>query len=180
MLARAVSLTCAFCLIAAPTHGQEKPPADGLTPGAYSALKLRLIGPAVTSGRISSIAVHRKERATWYVSAASGGIWKTTNAGTTWTPIFDGEGAYSIGVVVLDPKNPHTVWVGTGENNSQRSVGYGDGIYRSDDGGKNWKNMGLRSSEHIARILFDPRDANVVFVAAQGPLWAPGGDRGIF
>ena len=107
-------------------------------------------------------------------------MWKTTNAGCTWTPLFDGEGSYSIGCVTLDPKNPQVVWVGTGENNSQRSVGYGDGVYRSEDGGKSWKNLGLKSSEHIARILIDPRNSNTVFVAAQGPLWGPGGDRGLF
>ena len=114
------------------------------------------------------------------MAVASGGVWKTTNAGTTWTPIFDNEGSYSIGCVALDPKNPQVVWVGTGENNSQRSVGYGDGVYRSDDGGKIWKNVGLKSSEHIARILIDPRNSNVVYVAAQGPLWSTGGDRGLF
>src|SRR4051812_10618617 len=173
--------TC-LCLLflVSSARGQEKPAGDSLSPSVYSALKLRSIGPALTSGRISSIAVHPAERATWYVSAASGGVWKTTNAGTTWSPIFDGEGSYSIGCVVLDPKHPHTVWVGSGENNSQRSAGYGDGLYRSDDGGKSWRNLGLRSSEHIARILIDPRDSNTVYVAAQGPLWAPGGDRGLY
>ena len=105
---------------------------------------------------------------------------RPTNAGTTWTPIFDNEGSYSIGTVVLDPKNPNVVWVGTGENNSQRSVGYGDGVYRSDDGGKTWKNMGLKHSEHIGQIVIDPRNSNVVYVAAQGPLWGPGGDRGLY
>src|SRR5262249_22302007 len=125
-------------------------------------------------------AVHPRDRATWYVAAASGNVWKTSNAGTSWTPIFDDQGSYSIGCVVLDPRNPSIVWVGTGENNSQRSVGYGDGIYRSDDGGKSWKHMGLRSSEHIARIVIDPRDSNTLYVAAQGPLWAPGGERGLY
>jgi photosystem II stability/assembly factor-like uncharacterized protein len=174
-------MRCCFAVLLLPLVclAQDKP-SEGLSPSAYSALKLRSIGPAVTSGRISSIAVHPKERATWYVGAASGGVWKSTDAGTTWTPIFDEQGSYSIGVVAIDPRNPHVVWVGTGENNSQRSVGYGDGIYRSEDGGKSWKNMGLRSSEHIARILFDPRDSNTLYVAAQGPLWAPGGDRGLF
>jgi photosystem II stability/assembly factor-like uncharacterized protein len=124
--------------------------------------------------------VHPGDRSHYYVAAASGGVWKTTNAGTTWTPIFDGEGSYSIGTVVLDPKNPNVVWVGTGENNSQRSVGYGDGVYRSDDGGRSWKNMGLKTSEHIGRIVIDPRNSNMVYVAAQGPLWGPGGDRGLF
>src|SRR5438105_7538022 len=145
-----------------------------------SGLKLRSLGPAVTSGRVVGFAVHPHDRSTYYVAAASGGVWKTTNAGTTWTPIFDNEGSYSIGTVVLDSKNPSVVWVGTGENNSQRSVGYGDGVYRSDDGGKSWKNMGLKASEHIGKIVIDPRNSNTVYVAAQGPLWAPGGDRGLF
>ncbi len=154
-------------------------PADPLA-AALAGLKLRSIGPALTSGRVVGFAVHPTDRGHYYVAAASGGVWKTTNAGTTWTPVFDNEGSYSIGVVVLDPKNPNTVWVGTGENNSQRSVGYGDGVYRSDDGGKTWTNLGLKSSEHIGKILIDPRNSNVVYVAAQGPLWGPGGDRGLY
>src|SRR5207237_9341344 len=92
----------------------------------------------------------------------------------------DAQGSYSIGCVVLDPKNPHTVWVGAGENNSQRSVGYGDGVYRSDDAGKTWKNMGLKASEHIGQIVIDPRNSDTVYVAAQGPLWNAGGDRGLY
>ncbi len=113
-----------------------------------------------------------------YVAASTGGVWKTTNAGTTWKPIFDGEGSFSIGSVTLDPKNPLTVWVGSGENNSQRAVQYGDGVYKSLDGGTTWKNMGLKTSEHISTIAVDPRDSNVVWVAAQGPLWKDGGERG--
>jgi photosystem II stability/assembly factor-like uncharacterized protein len=143
-------------------------------------LSWRSVGPAVTSGRISDFAVHPKNRAVYYVASASGGVWKTTNAGTTYEPIFDGEGSYSIGCVVLDPNNPSTVWVGTGENNNQRSVAYGDGIYRSNDGGKSWSNMGLKNSEHIAKIIVDPRNSDVVYVAAQGPLWKEGGDRGVY
>ncbi|MBK8566085.1 MAG: hypothetical protein IPN76_22765 [Saprospiraceae bacterium] len=115
-------------------------------------LSWRSVGPAVTSGRIGDFAVHPKNRAVYYVATASGGVWKTTNAGTTYEPIFDGEGSYSIGCVVLDPNNPSTVWVGTGENNNQRSVAYGDGVYRSNDGGKSWSNMGLKNSEHIAKM----------------------------
>jgi photosystem II stability/assembly factor-like uncharacterized protein len=159
---------------------KEKKPGDGMTTATFSGLKLRSIGPALTSGRVTSLAVHPKTRGIYYVGAASGGVWKTTNGGITWTPLFDNEGSYSIGYVTLDLKNPNTVWVGSGENNSQRSVGYGDGVYRSDDGGKSWKNVGLKSSEHIGKIVIDPRDSNVVYVAAQGPLWGPGGDRGLF
>jgi photosystem II stability/assembly factor-like uncharacterized protein len=156
---------------------KEKKPA---TAAAFDGLKLRSLGPALTSGRIAAFAVHPTDASHYYVAIASGGVWKTTNAGTTWTPIFDNEGSYSIGAIALDPKNPQVVWVGSGENNSQRSVSYGDGVYRSDDGGKSWKNVGLKTSEHIGRILIDPRNSDVVYVAAQGPLWSASGDRGLY
>ena len=143
-------------------------------------LKPRLIGPAVTGGRISSIAVHPDNPAVMYVGVASGGVFKTENGGASWTPIFDKQSSYSVGTVAIDPKNPTTIWVGTGENNSQRSVAYGDGVYRSDDAGKTWRRMGLEKSEHIARVIIDPRNSDVVYVAAQGPLWADGGDRGLY
>ena len=145
-----------------------------------SALRFRAIGPALISGRVSDIAVDPRNKTTWYVGTASGGLWKTTNAGTTWSPIFDREKSYSIGVVVVDPKNPNIVWVGTGENNAQRSVSYGDGVYKSIDGGRSWKNVGLKASEHIGKIIIDPRNSDVVYVASQGPLWSGGGDRGLF
>jgi photosystem II stability/assembly factor-like uncharacterized protein len=174
----------AFALLTVliPAFAQEptKKPSAGLSADAFSGLTLRSIGPALTSGRVVDFAVDPNDRSRYYVAAASGGVWKTVNAGTTWTPVFDHEGSYSIGVVVLDPKNPHVVWVGAGENNSQRSVGYGDGVYRSDDGGQSWKHMGLKASEHIGKILLDPRNSDVVYVAAQGPLWGPGGDRGLY
>ncbi len=145
-----------------------------------SAFKLRSVGPAVTSGRIVGLAVHPTDKSTYYVAVACGGVWKTTNNGTSWTPIFDGEGSYSIGYITLDPKNPNVVWVGTGENNSQRSVAYGDGVYKSVDAGRSWVNVGLKNSEHVGKILIDPRNSDVVYVAAQGPLWGPGGDRGLY
>jgi photosystem II stability/assembly factor-like uncharacterized protein len=153
---------------------------DSLPPSPYNGLKLRSIGPALTSGRIADIAVHPRDKNTWYIAVASGGVWKTTNAGTTWTPIFDNEGSYSIGTVVIDPKNPNVIWVGTGENNAQRSVSYGDGVYKSMDGGRSWQHMGLKQSEHIGKIIIDPRNSDVVYVAAQGPLYDAGGDRGLF
>src|SRR5919201_503452 len=148
--------------------------------GPYAGLRFRSIGPALTSGRISDLAVHPKDKKIWYVAAASGGVWKTTNAGTTWTPVFDNEASYSIGTVVIDSKNPSVVWVGTGENNAQRSVGYGDGVYKSVDGGRTWRNVGLRESEHIGKIVIDPRNTDVVYVAAQGPLSVKGGERGLY
>ncbi len=152
----------------------------GLNASVVSGLRLRGIGPAFMSGRIVDIAVDPEDRSTWYVAAASGGVWKTTNAGTTWKPIFDNYGSYSIGCLAIDPNNRHVIWVGTGENNSQRSVGYGDGLYKSLDGGKSFQRVGLENSEHIGKILIDPRNSDVVYVAAQGPLWAPGGDRGLY
>ena len=158
-------------------RGQFGGPGAG---GPFGGLRFRTIGPAVTSGRVNAFAVDPSDRAKYYVAVASGGVWKTVNNGTTWTPIFDNEASFSIGAIVLDPKNPSTVWVGTGENNSQRSVGYGDGVYRSDDGGRTWRNMGLKTSEHIGKIAIDPRDSNIVFVAAQGPLWSGGGERGLY
>ncbi len=145
-----------------------------VTAETLAGLELRGIGPAFMSGRISDIAKDPSDPATWYVAVSSGGVWKTVNSGTTWKPIFDDYGSYSIGCVTVDPKNPWVVWVGTGEANSQRSVGWGDGVYKSLDGGESFTRMGLEASEHIARILIDPRDSNVVYAAAQGPLWAPG------
>jgi photosystem II stability/assembly factor-like uncharacterized protein len=143
-------------------------------------LKIRNVGPSIASGRIADLAVNPDNISEYYVAAASGGVWKTTNAGTTFTPVFDGQGSYSIGCITLDPTNPNVVWVGSGENNNQRAVAYGDGIYKSEDAGKTWKNMGLKQSEHIGRIVVDPNDADIVYVAAYGPLWNSGGDRGIY
>jgi photosystem II stability/assembly factor-like uncharacterized protein len=163
---------------AKPAAEEEKK--GGLTAETFSGLQFRSIGPAAASGRVIAFAVNPKNHAEYYVGVASGGVWKTVNDGTTWTPVFDGEGSYSIGWVELDPNNASVVWVGTGESNSQRSVGYGDGVYRSDDGGKSWKNLGLKKSEHIGRVVIDPRDAKVVYVAAEGPLWGSGGDRGLY
>ncbi|MEI6574953.1 MAG: glycosyl hydrolase [Bacteroidota bacterium] len=153
---------------------------DTLKPEILSGLTFRSIGPAFCSGRIVDFAVNPKNPFEYYVAAAAGHVWKTSNAGTTWKPVFDKQGSYSIGPVVIDPGNTNIVWIGSGEFNSQRSVGYGDGIYKSEDGGQNWKNMGLKQSEHIGRILVDPRNSDVVYVAAQGPLWGPGGDRGLY
>ncbi|GAB4185893.1 MAG: hypothetical protein Tsb002_09940 [Wenzhouxiangellaceae bacterium] len=146
----------------------------------FSGLKLRNIGPAFMSGRIADIIIHPDNPSTWYVAVGSGGVWKTDNAGTTWTPLFDQQPVYSIGALALDPGNPHTIWVGTGENVGGRHVGFGDGIYRSTDGGASWQNLGLKESEHISKIIVHPNDSNTVWVAAQGPLWSKGGQRGLY
>lgn len=144
------------------------------------ALKLRAVGPALTSGRISDLAIDPGNPSRFFIAVASGGVWRTTDAGVTFEPVFDSAGSYSIGCVEIDPNNTQVVWVGTGENNSQRSVSWGDGVYKSVDGGSSWTNMGLKESEHIGMIAIDPRDSDVVYVAAQGPLWKPGGDRGLY
>lgn len=182
------ALVTALGLAAAPAgagrkkkdDGAAKAPASRMTADSFAGLALRGIGPAVTSGRISDVAVVPGHPEVFYVAAASGGVWKTTDGGTTFTPVFDGEGSYSIGCITLDPRDPDIVWVGTGENNAQRSVSFGDGVYRSLDGGKSWENLGLRESEHVGRIAIDPRDSGVAWVAAQGPLWRGGGDRGLY
>ncbi len=146
----------------------------------FSGLKLRSVGPALMSGRISDIAVTPNDFNHWYVAVGSGGVWETKNAGTTWKPIFDDQPSYSIGCITLDPSNESIVWVGTGENVGGRHVGYGDGIYRSLDGGASWENMGLKESHHISKIIIHPKNSEIVWVAAQGPLWSKGDERGLY
>jgi photosystem II stability/assembly factor-like uncharacterized protein len=186
-----VCLWVAFMAIATvPAHAQKKSPApksvkeipaDSLFKSeTFAGLAMRSVGPALFAGRIADIAIHPQHESTWYVAVGSGGVWKTENNGTTWNPLFDGQRVYSIGCVTIDPSHPSTVWVGTGENVGGRHVGFGDGIYRSDDGGKSWKNMGLRTSEHISKIVVHPTNSQVVWVAAQGPLWSKGGERGVY
>jgi len=172
----AVTLAIGFCSASCSADDVE----PGFNEETFSGIELRSIGPAFMTGRIADIVLHPENESIWYVGVGSGGVWKTENAGTTWTPIFESEGSYSIGCVTLDPNDPDTVWVGTGENVSGRHVGYGDGVYRSRDGGQTWENMGLEQSEHIGMIRVDPRDSNTIFVAAQGPLWSAGGERGLY
>ncbi len=147
---------------------------------SFKGIEFRSIGPNLTTGRVSDVDIDPRNPNVWYVAAASGGLWKTENRGNTFAPIFDQYGSYSLGCVVVDPKNSNVVWLGTGENNNQRSVGFGDGVYKSADAGKTWRRMGLENSEHIQNILIDPRNSNVVYVSAIGPLWSSGGDRGIY
>ena len=135
----------------------------------FENINVRNIGPAKVSGRITKVIKDYTNSNIWYVTTASGNVWKTLNSGTTWIPIFEHYGSYSIGTISMDPKNPNILWLGTGENNSQRSVGFGDGIYKRINGGKTWKNMGLKTSEHIAKIIIDPNDSDNIYVASQCP-----------
>lgn len=153
---------------------------DVINNNPFNGLELRSIGPAFMSGRIADIAIHPHNESIWYVAVGSGGVWKTLNSGTTWMPIFDKQNSYSIGTVSIDPNRPETIWVGTGEDVGGRHVGFGDGVYRSDDGGKTWTNMGLKESQHISRVIVHPENSNVVWVTAQGPLWSKGGQRGLY
>jgi photosystem II stability/assembly factor-like uncharacterized protein len=172
----ALLLALALLVVAPPVRAQDAAPTDE----TFSGITIRSIGPALMSGRIADIALHPADPATWYVAVGSGGVWKTVNAGTTWEPLFDGQPSYSIGDVTLDPSHPEIVWVGTGENVGGRHAGFGDGVYRSEDGGATWENMGLAASEHVSKILVHPDDSNTIWVASQGPLWSSGGDRGVF
>ncbi len=151
-----------------------------LTSQMLNMFKFRSIGPAAYTGRIADIAVNPKNTSEYYVGVASGGLWKTINHGTTFEPVFDKQDVYSIGCLAMDPNNSNVVWVGTGENNSQRNLAYGDGVYKTTDGGKSFTNMGLKTSSQIGKIMIDPRNSNVVYVAAQGQAWGPGGERGLY
>ncbi|MEN8187716.1 MAG: glycosyl hydrolase [Bacteroidota bacterium] len=146
----------------------------------YDGIKFRNIGPAFMSGRIADIAINPDNYAEWYVAVGSGGVWKTSNAGITWKAIFDNQKVYSTGCITIDPSNHSVIWLGTGENVGGRHVSYGDGIYLSKDAGSSWTNMGLKNSEHISKIIVHPTDSNIIWVAAQGPLWKKGGDRGLY
>ncbi len=180
---RLLALSCVLAGLAVLALAPATARADDaprLTEELLAGLELRPLGPALMSGRVSDIVIHPDDPGTWYVAVGSGGVWKTTNAGTTWQSIFDGQGSYSIGCLTLDPQDPDVVWVGTGENISGRHVGYGDGVYRSRDGGQTWQNVGLPDSEHIGTIVVHPEDSQTVWVAAQGPLWSAGGERGVY
>ena len=173
-------LSCLFIFSFSQKKKENKDEKKDDLSSIFSGLKFRHIGPAFMSGRISDIIIHPANQNTWYVTAGSGGVWKTNNAGNSWSSLFDGQKSYSIGCIALDPQNPEIVWVGTGENVGGRHIGYGDGICKSEDGGASWKNMGLEKSEHISKIIVHPKDQNTVWVAAQGPLWSKGGERGLY
>ncbi|MEW5982348.1 MAG: glycosyl hydrolase [Acidobacteriota bacterium] len=143
-------------------------------------IELRSIGPTIATGRIVDVDIDPKNPSVYYVVTAFGGLWKSVNRGITFEPIFDAYGSFTLCCIVVDPRDSNILWLGSGENNSQRSAHFGDGVYKSTDAGKTWKRMGLDTSEHIGNILVDPRNSNVVYVASQGPLWSPGGERGLY
>jgi len=172
-------LLYSYILLFTVAFAQKDKDKDGSKSPNISALKFRSIGPSVASGRIADIAVNPNNFSERYIAVASGNVWKTTNAGLTWNPIFDSYKSYSTSDVEIDPNNPNIIWVGTGEYNSQRAIGFGDGVYVSFDAGKSFKNVGLEKSEHIGRIAIDPRNSDV-YVASQGPLWGKGGERGLY
>ena len=159
---------------------KKKNTSEELKSSDLTGLKFRSVGPAFMSGRIADIAINPNNENEWYVAVGSGGVWKTVNSGTTWNPIADDQPFYSTGCITIDPHNSSKIWLGTGENVGGRHVGIGHGIYVSENGGKNWKSMGLKNSEHISKIIVSPKDPNTVFVASQGPLWSPGGERGLY
>ena len=146
-----------------------------------SGLPARNIGSATMSGRVAALdAIEQDGRITVFVGAASGGVWKSVNGGTTYKSVSISESVQSIGAVTIDPSNPKTVWVGSGEAWMRNSVSVGDGVYKSTDGGENWTNVGLKDSEHIAKILVDPNDGNNVLVCASGHLWDDNDERGVY
>ena len=159
---------------------QSKTTKDNWSAENFANLKFRNIGPALMSGRIADVAINPADESQWYVAVGSGGVWKTNNAGNTFTPIFDGEDCYSTGCVTIDPSNDQVIWVGTGENVGGRHSSFGCGVYRSGDGGSTWTNMGLLNSEHISKIIIHPSNSNIIWLASQGPLWSKGGERGIY
>ncbi|MDR3665751.1 MAG: glycosyl hydrolase [Ignavibacteriaceae bacterium] len=153
---------------------------DSLKDISLAGLKFRSIGPALTGGRVIDIAVNLQDHSEYFIASGSGSLWKTSNNGITFSPVFENQKTFAIGSVSIDPTNPNIVWAGTGENSNHYNVAYGDGIYKSEDGGESWKNMGIKTSEHIGGIAIDPINSNQVYVAAMGSLRKEGGDRGIF
>ncbi len=160
--------------------GSENQIKPSVPTSLFSGISFRSVGPAWASGRIADLAVNPSNHSEIYAAIASGNIWKSVNNGTTWQPVFDKYGAYAIGCVVIDPDNHNVVWAGTGENNHQRALGWGDGVYRSEDAGASWKNMGLKESRQIGGIAIDPRNSDIIYVAAEGSAWGPGGERGLY
>lgn len=171
--------TLFISLIVNPSFSQEKNKKSAVET-ALKGFKFRSVGPAFMAGRIADIAIDPKNENTWYVAVGSGGAWKTNNAGTTWSALTENMPFYSTGCITIDPNNNESIWLGTGENVGGRHVGIGHGIYHSSDGGKSWKNKGLKESEHLSKIIVHPNDPNTLWVASQGPLWSSGGERGLY
>ncbi|HSB61600.1 MAG TPA: glycosyl hydrolase, partial [Vicinamibacteria bacterium] len=166
---------------ARPTSAAQAVPAGPLVDASLlRALKARSIGPAVMGGRVSEIALDPKDPFTFYVALGTGGVMKTSDNGVTWEAVFAREAVAAVGAVAVSPADPKVVWVGTGEANDRNSSSWGDGVYRSADGGATWKHVGLRASRAIARIVVHPTDADTAWVAALGDLWQPGGERGLY
>ncbi|MGH7552043.1 MAG: WD40/YVTN/BNR-like repeat-containing protein, partial [Longimicrobiales bacterium] len=183
MRRQGLSLVVAVSLFAPARHVHAQAPSGGasrLNADVFAGLTVRSIGPTFVTGRIADIEMDPLDPNVWYVASAFGGLWKTTNRGITFQPIFDDGGSFTLCCVVVDPKDTNIVWLGTGENTSQRSAHFGDGVYKSTDAGRTWKRVGLATSEHIGRIAIDPRNSNVVYVASQGPLFSAGGERGLY
>ncbi len=159
------------------TFGQAN---DRLATAAFKEFQIRSIGPSLTTGRVQDTTVDPKDNSVIYVASAAGGLWKSVNHGYSFKPIFDTGGSFNLCCIVVDPKDSNVLWLGTGENSNPRAAMYGDGLYKSTDAGETWTRVGLEHSEHVAEIIIDPRNSNVVYVASQGPLWSAGGDRGVF
>jgi photosystem II stability/assembly factor-like uncharacterized protein len=176
LLLRSAVAVAAF-LQAAPMRGETE---DPRSIEVFDDFHLRSIGPAVMGGRIDVVAAHEDRPWVLYIGAASGGVWKSVNMGTTWQSIFDGHETSSIGDIAIAPSDPEILWVGTGEPNNRQSSSFGYGVYKSEDGGATFQQMGLERTGHIGQVVVHPRDPGLVYVAALGPLWAPGGERGVF
>ncbi len=174
------AVAAALAVAALMAADQAQPASGPLTADALKAIELRSIGPTLSTGRIADIAIDTKNPSVWYVVSAFGGLWKTVNRGITFTPIFDEGPSFTLCCLAIDPKDSNVLWLGTGENASQRSAHFGDGVYKSTDAGKTWTRVGLATSEHIGKIVIDPVQTNTVYVASQGPLWSAGGERGLF
>jgi photosystem II stability/assembly factor-like uncharacterized protein len=180
MRVRSVVVWAVAALVAGAMVEGQRSGADRLTAEVFEGLALRSIGPSVVTGRVADVDVDPRNPSVYYVATAAGGLWKSTNRGITFESVFDRGGSFNLCCVKVDPRDSNTVWLGTGENSNPRSSMYGDGIYKSTDAGATWTRVGLETSEHIGNIQIDPRDSNVVYVAAQGPLWSSGGDRGVY
>jgi len=169
-----------ICLLASTVFAQNGGVAKSPYEEAFSRLEYRSIGPAIMGGRISDVEGVPGDANVVYVASASGGLWKTTNGGITWKPIFERQGSFSLGDIALAPSNPEVVWVGTGESNVRNSVSFGDGVYKSTDGGKTWQHMGLKDTEHISAIVINPQNPDIVYIGALGHAFGPNEERGVF